>query len=82
MIKPRVNKLYIAIFSIIALSLSPVSSAYASTPTLGHEYQNGVGNIAAWLDYSSGVGYWSSYITDAADNWMYPGWSNPIYVTS
>jgi len=76
----RVSRLVLAFFSIVVLCLAPVSRAFAITPTFGHKYQNGVGNVTAWLNYGSGVGYWSTYITGGANNWMYPGWSNPIYI--
>jgi hypothetical protein len=65
----------------ISICFIPVTNAYAATPLLGKKYQNGVGNITAWLNYNSGVGYWQIYITSSANNWMYTGWSNPIYIT-
>lgn len=76
------NKLITAVVAIAALCLFPTTSAFAVTPMYGHKYVNGVGSVAVWLDYGSGVGYWSSYITNAANNWMYPGsgMSNPIYM--
>lgn len=63
------------------LVLAPVTSVSAATPYFGKKFQNGVGNVSAWLDYSSGVGYWQSFITFAANNWMYTGvGANPIYI--
>jgi hypothetical protein len=70
----------LAVFSVAILSLGSATSTFAITPTFGHRYQNGVGNVSAWLNTASGVGYWSTYITGGANNWMYPGWSNPIYI--
>lgn len=75
----NIRNIIFAVISLAIFSLAPITNTYAATPTFGHKYVNGVGNIAIWLDYSSGVGYWQSYITNAANNWMYPGWSNPIY---
>jgi hypothetical protein len=80
MMAQRVRKFVLAFFSMVILCLAPVSNAFATTPTFGHVYQNGVGNVSAWLNTASGVGYWSTYITGGANNWMYPGWSNPIYI--
>lgn len=74
------NKLIGAVVAIAALCLFPTNSAFAATPTFGYKYQNGVGNLTAWINYSSGVGYWQTYINGATNNWMYPGWSNPIYI--
>ena len=56
-------------------------SATAMTPVYGSTLLGGVGNTLIYLDYSSGVGDWEGYITTAANNWMYTGWSNPIYIT-
>jgi len=77
----KFKNLILTALSITVLSLLSVTNTYAATPTFGHKYQNGVGNVTAWLNYNSGVGYWQSYITNGANNWMYPGWSNPIYIT-
>lgn len=56
-------------------------SAFAMTPYFGKKFQNGVGNVAVWLDYGSGVGYWEAFITFATNNWMYTGvGANPIYI--
>ena len=74
------NKVITAVIAIAALCLFPASNAFAATPLFGYKYQNGVGNLAAWINYSSGVGYWSTYINGATNNWMYTGWSNPIYI--
>ena len=58
-----------------------VCASGTSTPVFGGKFVNGVGNTLIYLDYSSGIGAWEGYITTAADNWMYTGWSNPIYIT-
>lgn len=63
------------------LSLASVTSASAATPRFGKKYQGGVANTTVWLNYSSGVGYWESFIVLAANNWKSPGWSNPINIT-
>jgi len=78
----RVFKRGIIKFGIcLGLLASMVLPANAATPTYGHGYVNGVGNLTVYLDYSSGVGYWQTYINNAVNNWMYTGWSNPIYMT-
>ena len=59
------NKLIGAVVAIAALCLFPTSSAFAATPTLGKKYQNGVGNLHAWINYGSGVGYWQTFINGA-----------------
>ena len=74
------NKLIGAVVAITALCLFPTSSAFAATPTLGKKYQNGVGNLHAWINYGSGVGYWQTFINGATNNWMYTGWANPVYI--
>lgn len=76
----KINKIILTIISVVVLSFSLTTTAFAATPAFGYKYQNGVGNVTAWLNYASGVGYWQSYITGGANNWMYPGWSNPIYI--
>lgn len=76
----KARTLFFAILSTLLLSLLPATSANAATPTFGHRYQGGVGNVTAWLNYASGVGNWEWYISTATNNWMYPGWSNPIYI--
>lgn len=74
-------KITFAAIGIALLSLAPVANVSAATPYYGKKFQNGVGNISVWLDYSSGVGYWQSFITLAANNWMYTGvGANPIYI--
>ena len=55
--------------------------ADTDTPVFGYTYYNGVGNLTIWLDYSTGVGYWETYIQNAKNNWMYTGWANPIYMS-
>lgn len=76
------SKIISTIIAIVALCLLPATGAFAVTPSFAYKYVNGVGNTTAWLNYGSGVGYWSSYITNAANNWMYPGsgMGNPIYI--
>ncbi len=74
------NKLIGAVVAIAVLCLFPTSSALAATPTLGMKYQNGVGNLHAWINYGSGVGYWQTFINGATNNWMYTGWANPVYI--
>lgn len=64
----------------LVLVLVPAAVANAATPIYGHKYNSGVGNVTVWLNYASGVGNWESYITNAVNNWMYPGWDNPIYI--
>ncbi len=80
LVKVFKNKLVVAVIAIAALCLFPTNNAFATTPTFGYRYQNGVGNLTAWINYASGVGYWQTYITGATNNWMYPGWDNPIYI--
>ncbi len=46
-----------------------------------YKYTNGVGNLTVWLNYSRGVDLWENYITSSVNNWMYTGWSNPVYMT-
>ena len=70
-----------AVIGMVFLPLASTTNALASTPVFGKKYQNGVGNITVWLDYGSGVGYWQSFIVNAANNWRNPGWSNPINMT-
>ncbi|MBQ1478244.1 MAG: hypothetical protein IIZ33_08870 [Erysipelotrichaceae bacterium] len=85
----RNNKPFqIIIAVILALMLfiaKPVNLRADDTPTMpfnsNYKYSNGVGNITIWLDYSSGVGTWETYINSSANNWMYTGWDNPIYLT-
>lgn len=76
--KVRIKAL--AILSFVILFMIPATAANAATPTYGHRYSLGVGNVTVWLNYASGVGNWESYIVNAANNWMYPGWDNPIYM--
>ncbi|MDQ4503166.1 matrixin family metalloprotease [Sinomonas sp. ASV322] len=76
----KLRRLLFAFLTAAVLALVPATSAHAMTPVFGHRYQNGVGNVVAWINYSSGAGNWQWYITNATNNWMYPGWSNPIYV--
>lgn len=76
----KLKRVFLVAISIFVLGFSSLTNAYAATPIYGYQNINGVGNVTVWLDYSSGVGYWQSYITNAANNWMYPGWSNPIYM--
>lgn len=76
----RKSRMLSAVFIAAVLCLASITDVYAATPTTGHRYINGVGNVAVWLNYNSGVGYWSTYITSGVNNWMYPGWSNPIYM--
>ena len=76
----KLKRVFLVVISIFVLVFSSLTNAYAATPIYGYQYINGVGNVTVWLDYSSGVGYWQSYITNAVNNWMYPGWSNPIYM--
>ncbi len=64
----------------IGLLVGMVLPTSAATPTYGHGYLNGVGNLSVYIDYNSGVGYWQTYIDNAVNNWMYTGWSNPIYM--
>lgn len=54
---------------------------YPPTPTYTYQLNGGMGNIKVYLDYASGVGAWEPYITQAAHDWMYTGWGNPIYIT-
>ncbi|MCD4850244.1 matrixin family metalloprotease [Arthrobacter sp. AK01] len=77
----RAGNSLLAILVVMIMIMLPATSAHAATPTFGHRYQNGVGNVTAWLNYSSGVGNWEHLIKGAANNWMYPGWSNPIYIS-
>lgn len=77
----RARKPFLALLVAMGMVLLPATSAHAATPTFGYRYQNGVGNVTAWLNYSSGVGNWQYFITNAAQNWMYPGWDNPIYIS-
>lgn len=76
----KARTLFFAILTTLLLALIPATSANAATPTFGHRYSSGVGNVTAWLNYGSGVGNWEWYITTATNNWMYPGWDNPIYI--
>ena len=82
----KICKNSFAIFLTIILFASNPYYAYAdNAPTTyfgsNLKYTNGVGNLTAWINYSSGAGYWESFITAAANNWMYTGWANPIYIT-
>lgn len=74
---------YFLSIGIILASVVFGPPASAMTPHFnGHKFQNGVRNLTAWLNYSSGVGYWEWFITSAVNNWMYTGvGANPIYVT-
>lgn len=74
-------KISTTVTAILALCLFPVSSASAVTPMIGHKYINGVGNVPVWVHTADGVGYWQTYINGGVNNWMYTGWSNPIYMT-
>ncbi|MGO4588283.1 matrixin family metalloprotease [Paenarthrobacter sp. 2TAF44] len=71
---------FIAVVITALLAIAPATSAHAATPIFGHRYQNGVGSIGAWLNYGSGVGNWEWAISSATNNWMYPGWNNPVYI--
>ena len=76
-----IRRSLLAAVAAVFMALLPIASANAATPTFGYRYAGGVGNVTAWLNYSSGVGNWQWYITNAANNWMYPGWDNPVYIS-
>lgn len=52
----------------------------AMSPIIGGKYQNGVGRVVYWIDYSSGANYYEYLIKNAVQNWMYTGYDNPIYM--
>ncbi len=52
----------------IGLLVGMVLPTSAATPTYGHGYLNGVGNLSVYIDYNSGVGYWQTYIDNAVNN--------------
>ena len=67
-------------------SVSCIFTGFNRVPTItqpfsSHKYQNGVGNLTAWINYSSGAGMWIDYINGGINNWMYTGWDNPVYIT-
>lgn len=76
------NKILSVVIATAILCLAPTANTYAVTPMIGHKYVNGVSNVSVWINYASGVGYWQTYITSGMNNWMYPGWSNPIYMNT
>ncbi|MBQ6367669.1 MAG: matrixin family metalloprotease [Erysipelotrichaceae bacterium] len=75
----------VCIMACVLFASNPFRVHAANTPTQpfdsDYKYVNGVGNITVWLNYSSGVGYWEYLISPSANNWMYTGWANPIYIT-
>ena len=73
--KPINAKVYEEINQTKIVNYNTATQTYGNT-----KYTRGVGNVTVWINYNSGVGYWQSYINNARQNWMYPGWSNPIYM--
>lgn len=49
-------------------------------PLIGGKLSRGVGNVTIYIDSASGASYWQTYMQAAANNWMYTGWDNPIYI--
>lgn len=66
---------------VILLLLLTITTVFAATPVFGGKFVRGVNNCTIYIDSASGAGYWQNYYINAANNWMYPGWSNPIYLT-
>lgn len=64
--------LFLFIFSLLPKNVNAI------TPAFYGRYSQGVSNVAIWLNYGSGVGYWESYIVNARNNWLRPGWANDI----
>ncbi len=74
------SKIISVVIASVILCFALTANTHAVTPMIGHKYVNGVSNVSVWINYASGVGYWSTYITGGINNWMYTGWSNPIYM--
>lgn len=64
------------------LILGTSETILAMTPTFPNDarFTRGVDNTCYYID-SSATGY-TSAINSAANNWMYTGWDNPIYMTA
>ncbi|MEF9893366.1 matrixin family metalloprotease [Anaerorhabdus sp.] len=69
-----------SIISLLCLSVGAIN-IYALTPTYNGKAEKGVGNTTIYIDSITGANYWETYMKSGANNWMYPGWSNPIYIT-
>ena len=80
-----IKRICICLIVLLLCSFNSYDTHAENIPTSpynpNYKYINGVGNITAWLDYSSGVGVWEFLITPSVNNWMYTGWANPIYIT-
>ena len=64
----------------MTLHIEQRTYADTMTPVFGYKLTNGVSNVTVYIDSASGAGYWETYITSSANNWMYTGWDNPIYI--
>lgn len=75
------KKDYLIIFSIIIFMILAYDVS-AMTPTFPNEirFSRGVGNTCYWI--SNTASNYGSEINSAANNWMYTGWDNPIYMTA
>ena len=69
----------VLIFSSVFRSEQRIS-ADTMTPVCGYTLMNGVSNVTIYIDIPSGASFWQTYITSSANNWMYTGWDNPIYI--
>ncbi len=79
-IKQKFRLLGLGLALVLVAAVTQQNNVSAMSPVYGHVLDDGVSNVKVWLDYSTGVGYWETYIRNGANNWMYPGWSNPIYM--
>lgn len=67
------------VFVFLAIFAFSTGTVLAYNPLLGGKLINGVGNVCYTVN--GGAANYTWYINDAANNWMYTGWDNPIYMT-
>lgn len=70
---------YLIAIAFLTMLLSINVFAYTN-PVVGSTLERGVGNVTYTV--SSGSSAFTSIINDAANNWVYTGWANPINMTA
>ncbi len=70
-------KLFYSLFIVILVGSQNVNAS-SITPVFGGKYTRGIDRISWYMSYENNGGWYEYQIVNAMNNWMQPGWYNPI----
>lgn len=74
------KRIVFKIFTLALLFTIGTMTINAYNPLAGGKLSRGVGNVCYTVN--GGARNYITYINQAANNWVYTGWDNPIYMTA